>query len=95
MIPPYRASTWLNAAQGGTQQGVRGGVGRQEGYQSVLCGDAGRGTAVLELGDPSSGKKGLSMTGFKSWVAWRSAYLTRLGNMRNRLYVMVCQPVLS
>ena len=57
--------------------------------------DAGKGSAVIELGDPSSGKKGLSMTGFKSWVAWRSAYLTRLGNMRNRLYVMVSTPVLT
>ncbi len=49
---------------------------------------AGRGSAVLELGDHKKGK-GLSLTGFKSWVAWRSAYLTRLGNFRNRLYVMV------
>ncbi|CAK0752207.1 hypothetical protein CVIRNUC_002128 [Coccomyxa viridis] len=43
-------------------------------------------SAIVELGDAN--KPHLSMTGFKSWVAWRSAYLTRLGNMRNRFYVM-------
>jgi NADH:ubiquinone reductase (non-electrogenic) len=42
-------------------------------------------SAIVELGDTN--KPHFSMTGFKSWVAWRSAYLTRLGNMRNRLYV--------
>ena len=40
---------------------------------------------MIELGE--SNKPHLSMTGFKGWLAWRSAYLTRLGNMRNRLYV--------
>jgi hypothetical protein len=45
--------------------------------------------AVLEL-YPSNPKRGrLSFHGFLSWVAWRSAYLTRLGNFRNRLYVAV------
>ena len=48
---------------------------------------AGKGSAELELGDPARGQKGVSMTGFKSWLAWRSAYLTRLGNTRNRVYV--------
>ncbi|BDA46213.1 Internal alternative NAD(P)H-ubiquinone oxidoreductase A1 [Coccomyxa sp. Obi] len=48
----------------------------------------GKGSAVVELGDPKGGRR-LSLTGFKSWVAWRSAYLTRLGNVRNRLYVML------
>ena len=49
---------------------------------------AGKGSAIVELGDHSKGR-GLSLTGFKSWLAWRSAYLTRLGNVRNRLYVML------
>ncbi len=49
---------------------------------------AGKGSAVVELGDPKGGRL-ISLTGFKSWVAWRSAYLTRLGNVRNRLYVML------
>ncbi|EIE24104.1 mitochondrial type-II NADH dehydrogenase [Coccomyxa subellipsoidea C-169] len=48
----------------------------------------GKGSAIVELGDHSKGR-GLSLTGFKSWLAWRSAYLTRLGNVRNRLYVML------
>ena len=38
--------------------------------------------AILELGSGSS--KRLSVAGFTSWVAWRSAYLTRLGSLRNR-----------
>lgn len=74
-------------------QGVRNGSEMYEPSAFGLCGFAGKGSAVIELGDPASGKKGLSMTGFKSWIAWRSAYLTRLGNMRNRLYVMVSCPV--
>jgi NADH:ubiquinone reductase (non-electrogenic) len=39
-------------------------------------------SAILELGSGSS--KRLSVAGFASWVAWRSAYLTRLGSLRNR-----------
>ncbi|GMH42376.1 hypothetical protein BSKO_10295 [Bryopsis sp. KO-2023] len=46
----------------------------------ATVGDA---SAVLELGNPSK----LSMKGFSSWIAWRSAYLTRLGSWRNRFYV--------
>lgn len=42
-------------------------------------------SAVLELG--GGGSKRLSIAGFASWVAWRSAYLTRLGSMRNRMTV--------
>lgn len=42
-------------------------------------------SAVLELGESSS--KRLSVKGFVSWVAWRSAYLTRLGSFRARLVV--------
>ena len=36
-------------------------------------------------------KKGISMTGFKSWLAWRSAYLTQpLGQPRaTACYVMM------
>ncbi|KAL4421702.1 hypothetical protein ABPG77_010646 [Micractinium sp. CCAP 211/92] len=41
--------------------------------------------AVLELGDGKQPK--ISWAGFSSWVAWRSAYLTRLGTMKHRLYV--------
>ncbi|KAL4457622.1 hypothetical protein ABPG75_012487 [Micractinium tetrahymenae] len=41
--------------------------------------------AVLELGDGKQPK--FSWAGFSSWVAWRSAYLTRLGTMKHRLYV--------
>ncbi|CAM6111156.1 unnamed protein product [Calypogeia fissa] len=31
--------------------------------------------------------KGLSISGFASWVIWRSAYLTRVASWRNRIYV--------
>ena len=27
------------------------------------------------------------MTGFTSWLAWRSAYLTKLGTLKHRMYV--------
>lgn len=33
------------------------------------------------------GSKSLSVAGFLSWVAWRSAYLTRLGSIPKRLTV--------
>ncbi|KAG2422820.1 hypothetical protein HXX76_015764 [Chlamydomonas incerta] len=42
-------------------------------------------SAVLELGDAS--RRHLSLAGFLSWVAWRSAYLTRLGSIPKRLAV--------
>ncbi|GAB4820804.1 hypothetical protein N2152v2_007850 [Parachlorella kessleri] len=42
-------------------------------------------SAILELG--SSSAPTFSWGGFSSWVAWRSAYLTRLGTIKNRLYV--------
>ena len=48
---------------------------------------AGQGSAILEMGDKS--KRGLSLAGFSGWLAWRSAYLTRLHGVRNRLYVMI------
>lgn len=43
-------------------------------------------SAVLELG--SAGGRRLSVAGFASWIAWRSAYLTRLGSLRNRMRVV-------
>jgi hypothetical protein len=46
---------------------------------------AGGRAAVIQLDGASSR---LSWAGFASWVAWRSAYLTRLGTMKHRLYVM-------
>ncbi|EFN58862.1 hypothetical protein CHLNCDRAFT_140737 [Chlorella variabilis] len=42
-------------------------------------------SAVIELGEAKQRK--LSWAGFSSWVAWRSAYLTRLGTMKHRMYV--------
>ncbi|EFJ46064.1 hypothetical protein VOLCADRAFT_63040, partial [Volvox carteri f. nagariensis] len=42
-------------------------------------------SAVLELGDAQ--RRQLSLAGFLSWVAWRSAYLTRLGSLPKRLAV--------
>lgn len=52
-------------------------------------------SAVLQLGDSGGGASGtlrvgpkrLNIAGFVSWVAWRSAYLTRLGTFRARLQV--------
>lgn len=45
-------------------------------------------TAIVELGGDTSGRHPLlSWGGFSSWVAWRSAYLTRLGSMKHRAYV--------
>ena len=44
-------------------------------------------SAVIELGDSAQGRRAVSWAGFSSWVAWRSAYLTRLGTMKGRLYV--------
>lgn len=52
-------------------------------------------SAVLQLGGAGTGsdsfkigRKRFSVAGFISWVAWRSAYLTRLGTVRARLQVM-------
>lgn len=45
-------------------------------------------SAILELGrGGGGGAKQLSLAGFLSWVAWRSAYLTRLGSIPKRLAV--------
>jgi NADH:ubiquinone reductase (non-electrogenic) len=43
-------------------------------------------SAILEL-QRSPGRGNLSVAGFSSFVAWRSAYLTRLGTMKARLFV--------
>jgi NADH:ubiquinone reductase (non-electrogenic) len=43
-------------------------------------------SAVIDL---TSSRGRISWTGFTSWLAWRSAYLTRLGSFRNRLNVAV------
>ena len=48
---------------------------------------AGSHGAVLALGDAK--RPWLNLSGFWSWVAWRSAYLTRLGSINNRIYVML------
>lgn len=49
-------------------------------------------SAILQLGGGGAdsfkiGPKRISIAGFLSWVAWRSAYLTRLGTLRARLQV--------
>lgn len=45
------------------------------------------GTAgIMEV--ESGGRKLLDMTGFRAWFAWRTAYLTRLHTVRNRLSLM-------
>ena len=41
--------------------------------------------AVIELARPAGRR--LSWAGFASFLAWRSAYLTRLGTLKARLYV--------
>jgi len=43
-------------------------------------------SAILEL-QRSPGKGVFSLAGFSSFIAWRSAYLTRLGTMKARLFV--------
>jgi len=48
----------------------------------------GRYKALVDLRE-SPDKGGLSLTGFKSWLIWRSAYLTRVVSWRNRLYVAI------
>lgn len=45
-------------------------------------------SAVIELGQKGPENRLVRWTGFSSWIAWRSAYLTRLGTMKHRLYVM-------
>ena len=39
---------------------------------------------MLEM--PVGEGKGV-LTGFTSWLAWRSAYLTKLGTLKHRMYV--------
>lgn len=45
----------------------------------------GAASAIMEV-DGAKNQR-FSLTGFGSWVAWRSAYLTRLGSWRNRFVV--------
>ncbi|GAQ89703.1 NADH-dehydrogenase [Klebsormidium nitens] len=46
--------------------------------------------ALVDLRHGSKGPLShLTLTGFKSWFIWRSAYLTRVVSWRNRLYVAV------
>lgn len=47
----------------------------------------GRHSAVLEFGQSHS--KFTLFSGFQAWVAWRSAYLTRLGSLKKRIEVAV------
>lgn len=47
----------------------------------------GRHSAVLEFGKSHS--KFTLLRGFQAWVAWRSAYLTRLGSFKKRIEVAV------
>ncbi|KAK9817823.1 hypothetical protein WJX72_002730 [[Myrmecia] bisecta] len=42
--------------------------------------------AVVALGSPEGGRP-MSLTGIWGLIAWRSAYLTRLATLRNRIYV--------
>lgn len=43
-------------------------------------------SAILQL-ESKDRRRHLSWGGFSSWVAWRSAYLTRLGTWKHRFYV--------
>lgn len=47
----------------------------------------GRHSAVLEFGQSHS--RFTLFSGFQAWVAWRSAYLTRLGSLKKRIEVAV------
>jgi NADH:ubiquinone reductase (non-electrogenic) len=47
----------------------------------------GRHSAVLEFGQSHS--RFTLWSGFQAWVAWRSAYLTRLGSLKKRIEVAV------
>ena len=44
-------------------------------------------SAILQLEAGKDRRRHLSWGGFSSWVAWRSAYLTRLGTWKHRFYV--------
>ena len=44
----------------------------------------------MELGKtPDNDRSLLSIKGLASFLAWRSAYLTKLGSLQNRLYVVL------
>ncbi|QDZ20628.1 pyridine nucleotide-disulfide oxidoreductase [Chloropicon primus] len=46
------------------------------------------GSAVTDLGG-GSGTPQLSFSGFLSWLTWRGVYLTKLGNIQNKIYVVL------
>eukprot|EP00884_Botryococcus_braunii_P021353 jgi/Botrbrau1/7901/Bobra.9_2s0074.1 len=79
----YLALCLNKAARGGEDAPAAPFVYRHLGSMATV----GEGKGLLQLGDKPAQR--LSFTGFASWVAWRSAYLTRLGNWRNRLYVAI------
>ncbi|KAF5831528.1 hypothetical protein DUNSADRAFT_13001 [Dunaliella salina] len=43
---------------------------------------------ILQLSKSGPGFGPLSLSGLVSWLAWRSAYLTRLGSIRKRMLVV-------
>ena len=45
--------------------------------------------AVTDIGGQESDMPQLGLSGFISWIAWRSVYLTKLGSFQNRLYVLL------
>lgn len=62
----------------------------EKGFQYMHLGSMasiGRHSAVLEFGE--SKNRFTSFSGFHAWVAWRSAYLTRLGSLKKRIEVAV------
>lgn len=72
-----RAAEWKDAPEFAYKQ-----LGSMAGLTS--------GTAVMELGKtPDNDRSLLSIKGLASFLAWRSAYLTKLGSLQNRLYVVL------
>ena len=62
----------------------------EPGFQYMHLGSMasiGRNSAVLEFGQ--SRNRFTLLSGFQAWVAWRSAYLTRLGSLKKRIEVAV------
>lgn len=58
-------------------------------HQMGMLATVGTGKGILQLGKDGADKPWLRWSGFRAWFAWRSAYLTRLGRMQNRIYVMM------
>ncbi|KAL3627684.1 tubulin alpha 1 [Castilleja foliolosa] len=55
------------------------------GYKALV--DLRRYKTLVALRQSKDATTGISMAGFGSWLIWRSAYLTRVINWRNRFYV--------